>query len=200
MKKKRNLSEYIIPIYGLSNKEHEYKFDINDAFFDSFEESIVKKGNFKVAVLLDRSETMIVANVTVIGVAKLMCDRSLDEFDFPIETSERILYKYEDKFEEIDDALFHIPFGEENLDVSLIIYDLINVQIPMKKLHPRFQEEESLEEINEFDFEEEEATLVYSSSEDEGEIENEEDEEQKTDPRWNKLKDLNNKLNSDGAS
>ena len=65
-----------------------------------------------------------------------------EEFDFPIEITERVIYKYGEDYEELDDTLFTIPFGAESIDFSNLIYDLINVQIPMKKLHPKFQEEE----------------------------------------------------------
>ena len=188
MKKNKNLTEYIVPIFSLSNKKHEYSFEVQNEFFDAFEDSIVKKGKFNIEVTLDRSETMIVAEITIKGYAELICDRSLDEFRFPIDAKEKVIYKYEDKYEEIDDTLIHIPFGAESLDLSTNIYDLINVQIPMKKLHPRF-EEESFEDD---DFEEEEESfLVYTSDSKENEAETTRENEQDIDPRWNKLKDLN---------
>ena len=191
MKNNKNLTEYIVPIFSLSNKKHGYSFKVGDEFFEAFEDSIVKKGNFKVDVTLDRSETMIVAQMSIVGNAELVCDRSLDEFLFPIDSQERIVYKYEDKYEEIDDTLIHIPFGAESLDLSTNIYDLINVQIPMKKLHPRFVEE-SFDDIDD-DFEdEEESFLVYSSEDERSEEENQEsDDSSDIDPRWSKLKDLN---------
>ncbi len=188
MKNNKNSTEYIIPIFSLSNKKHEYSFGVQDEFFDAFEGSIVKKGKFEVVVTLDRSELMIVAQMSIKGVAHLICDRSLAEFDFPIDVQERIIYKYENSYEEIDDTLIHIPYGAEKLDLSPNIYDLINVQIPMKKLHPRFVEE--LSELDEF-LEEEEDILVYSSKANEEEEKTKKGEEGDVDPRWNKLKDLN---------
>jgi uncharacterized protein len=188
MKKNKNLAEYIVPIFSLSNKKHDYSFEVGNEFFEAFEESIVKKGTFKVEVVLDRGETMIVAVISIKGNAELVCDRSLDEFDFPIDSQEEIIYKYEDKYEEIDDTLIHIPYEAESLDLSTNIYDLINVQIPMKKLHPRFVEE-SLEDD---DFEdEEESFLVYSSEDENDEEEDKKEDGGDVDPRWSKLKDLN---------
>jgi uncharacterized protein len=189
MKKNKNLAEYIVPIFSLSNNKHDYRFEVGNEFFEAFEESIVKKGKFKVEVVLDRSETMIVAEMSIKGNAELICDRSLDEFLFPIDSQERVIYKYEDKYEEIDDVLIHIPFGAESLDLSTNIYDLINVQIPMKKLHPRFVEE--LFEDDDFE-DEEESFLVYNSEDENTEEQsNAEEDSGDTDPRWSKLKDLN---------
>tara|TARA_B100000809_G_scaffold99822_1_gene98378 strand:- start:998 stop:1573 length:576 start_codon:yes stop_codon:yes gene_type:complete len=190
MKKNKNLTEYIVPIFSLSNQKHEYSFEVSNEFFEAFEESIVKKGKFKVDVTLDRSETMIVAQLSIVGNAELVCDRSLDEFQFPIDSQERVIYKYEDRYEEIDDTLIHIPFGAESLDLSTNIYDLINVQIPMKKLHPRFVEE-SFDEDDDFE-DEEESFLVYSSEDESNEEEDKKvDDSGDVDPRWSKLKDLN---------
>ena len=186
MKKHKSLSEFIIQIYGLSNKVHELNFNIKDEFFESFEGSVVERGAFYVSVSLDRTETMITLEIVIKGIAHLECDRSLEGFDFPIETEERVIYKYGDSYEEIDDALFVIPFGTESIDLSAVIYELISVEIPMKKLHPKFQDEEESED------EDEELEMVYSSGDSE-----DEEEEKKTveevDPRWSKLKDLNNK-------
>ena len=186
----KNLSQFKLNIIGLSNKVHEFDLEFGDEFFQSFESSLVEKGDFKSSLKLDRSDTMIVIELVLSGVAHLVCDRSLEEFDFPINITERVIYKYGDKFEELDDTLFTIPFGAESLDLSNLFYDLINVQIPMKKLHPKFEgDEEDLDE---------EDVFVYSSNEEEEGVEEEED--QKVDPRWSKLMDLNNKLNNDGAS
>jgi uncharacterized metal-binding protein YceD (DUF177 family) len=162
---------------------------VNNKFFDAFEESIVKKGSFKIEVILDRSETMILAEISIKGNAELICDRSLDEFSFPIDSQEKIIYKYEDKYEEVDDNLVHIPYGAESLNLSTNIYDLINVQIPMKKLHPRFVEDSF--EGDDFE-DEEESFFVYSSDIETIEEESEKEEgDVDVDPRWNKLKDLN---------
>ena len=44
MKKNKNLAEYIVPIFSLSNNKHDYRFEVGNEFFEAFEESIVKKG------------------------------------------------------------------------------------------------------------------------------------------------------------
>ena len=188
----KKLSQFKLNIFGLSNKVHQFELEFGEDFFEAFENSLVEQGDFKLRLRLDRSETMIVAEIDLNGSARLVCDRSLEDFDFPIEITERVIYKYGEDYEELDDTLFTIPFGVESLDFSNLIYDLINVQIPMKKLHPKFQEGE-----DEFD---DEDVFVYSSNPEEEEEDLEKEEEHVVDPRWSKLKDLNNKLNNDGAS
>ncbi|HRX00449.1 MAG TPA: YceD family protein, partial [Cyclobacteriaceae bacterium] len=55
-----------------------------------------------------------------------------------------------------------------------LVYEFIGLAIPMKKLHPRFQEEDETEE----------GKMVYSSSTDE------EQKEEEVNPMWDKLKKL----------
>ncbi len=190
----KNLSPFKLNIFGLSNKVHEFEWEIGDSFFEAFEDSLVEKGSFNVSLTLERSETMMVLEIDMKGVANLICDRSLEEFDLPIHILERVIYKYGDKFEELDDTLFTIPYEADSLDLSRLFYDLIAVQVPIKRLHPRF--------VDENDDLDDDDVLVYTSSDElaEEEPEEEQGQEDNVDPRWSKLIDLNNKLNNDGAS
>jgi uncharacterized metal-binding protein YceD (DUF177 family) len=190
----KNLSPFKLNIFGLSNKVHEFGWKIGGSFFEAFEDSLVEKGSFDVSLTLERSETMMVLGIDMKGVANLICDRSLEEFDLPIHILERVIYKYGEKFEELDDTLFTIPYEADSLDLSRLFYDLIAVQVPIKRLHPRF--------VDENDDLDDEDVLVYTSSDEleEEEPEEEQGQEDNVDPRWSKLIDLNNKLNNDGAS
>ncbi len=190
----KNLSPFKLNIFGLSNKVHEFEWEIGDLFFEAFEDSLVEKGSFDVSLTLERSETMMVLEIDIKGVANLICDRSLEEFDLPIHILERVIYKYGEKFEELDDTLFTIPYEADSLDLSRLFYDLIAVQVPIKRLHPSFMDEN--------DDLDDEDVLVYTSSDElaEEEPEEEQGQEDNVDPRWSKLIDLNNKLNNDGAS
>jgi uncharacterized metal-binding protein YceD (DUF177 family) len=73
-----------------------------------------------------------------------------------------------------------IPLGTESIDLSSVIYEVISVEMPMKRLHPRFENEYELDD---------DLKMIYTSED----SLDEEEKEQITDPRWNKLKDLNNK-------
>jgi uncharacterized protein len=79
-----------------------------------------------------------------------------------------------------------IPRDIQKLNLAQYIYEFIGLSIPMKKLHPKFQDEEDEDDENE-------TKLVYRSED--GKKDNKENEEgDGIDPRWNALKDLKNKL------
>lgn len=169
------MREYSVNIIGLRNAVHSFQYELNDQFFEHFESGLVSTGNFQVDVVLDKRETFIDAAFAIKGVAGLICDRSLEPFDYPIEVDKHIVFKYGDRDEEISDDVVMIKRETEKLDLSQYMYEFISLEVPMKKLHPRFREEPD---------DDSEGKIIYSSgtSPDKG--------DQETDPRWDQLKKL----------
>ncbi|MTI33599.1 YceD family protein [Xanthovirga aplysinae] len=184
------IHKFDINIFSLSNGKHEYTFEIDQAFFQLFEYSQVEKGNLKANIELDKSETLINVFFSINGTVELICDRSLEPFDYPIETENRIIFKYGQEAEEINEEMVIIPYGAQQLNVAQYLYELISVAIPMKKLHPDFEEEE-------FKDDEDLEVLVYTSEEPEEESSAdkslESNKEEEVDPRWKALQQIKNK-------
>ena len=174
------LRTYDIHIYKLSNGEHEYEFDLSDSFFELFDSELVRKGKLKAFVTLQKSDSMIQINFTIKGEIELTCDRSLDLFDYPLEAKRGMIYKYGDEEKELSEDVYVILKDTQTLNIASILFEFIGLEIPMKKLHPRFEVDEDSDE---------EVEMIYSS------IENntEEQAEEPIDPRWAALKNLNKK-------
>lgn len=177
------LNRYSINISSLQNKAYQYQFDIDDSFFSVFENSLIEKGSLALRLSLEKSETMIQLNFDIEGTVLLVCDRSLEEFDFPINTSEKLILQFGEHSEQINDELEIIPRTSVSINIARPAYELISIAIPMKKLHPKFQEE---------DDDDNDVILVYSSEN----LQNQSEEDltiDETDPRWQAL----NKLKGD---
>lgn len=172
------MERYRIHILGLSINIHHFTFEVGDEFFKKYDTGLLSEGTFTVNVTLDKRETFLEADFSIKGSAKLICDRSLDPFDYPVDIKPKIIFKYGDEDKEISEDVVMIHYGTETLELGQYIYEFIALAIPMKKLHPRFQNEID-EESNE------EGTIVYSS---EKEVKK---DDQEIDPRWEKLKKLN---------
>lgn len=168
--------EFKVNIIGLSQKAHHFDFEIGDEFFGLYGHSLVEKGHFKADVTLDKRETMIEGHFHISGAASLVCDRSLEPFDQPMEINKTILFKYGPEEKELSDEIVMITRTQSTLDIGQYIYELIAVEVPIKKLHPKFKDDE---------MEESDIQLVYSSPADAKET-----EEDHIDPRWEKLKKL----------
>ncbi|WP_339605782.1 DUF177 domain-containing protein [uncultured Roseivirga sp.] len=180
------IRKYEIQIFKLNNGLHDFEFQLDDKFFELFDNDLVSKGKLTANISLHKSETMIQTVFRIKGSVELECDRSLDLFDFPIDLERPFIYKLGNEFEELSDEVVVIPRDTQQLNVASIMFEFIGLEIPMKKLHPRFQDED--------DDSEEEVLMIYSSEEEDND-ENKEDQEneESIDPRWASLKKLKNK-------
>jgi uncharacterized metal-binding protein YceD (DUF177 family) len=168
-------SKYEIKVQGLDEKRHEFDFEGDSDFFTLFDQDIVENGSFKVDLKLDKSSTMLQLNFHITGSVELICDRSLETFDEPLDITERYIYKFGDRNEVISDNMEIIPFGASEINVANNIFEYICLAVPVKKLHPKFRNEE-----------EDDDEMIYSDAIVE-KLEKEE-KESDADPRWQALK------------
>lgn len=178
------LKEYDINIAKLSNNKHQYEFEMNDAFFDLFGGEIIHGGNVHADVELEKTESLLTLHFDIKGTVRLTCDRSLDEFDQPVDVQETFRMKFGPEEKELDEDLWQIPSDTQQINVAQHMYDYIGLSLPMKKLHPRFLEE--MDEDSDDDI------LIYSSKHaGDTESDSDDDDDEDIDPRWDALKNLN---------
>jgi uncharacterized protein len=167
------VKEFSVNIQGLGQKQHSFQFHLSTRFFENYGKEVVSAGEFDASVFLTKRETLIEADFSIVGKANLICDRSLDAFDHTMKIEKHLIFKYGEAMEEISDEIIVIPRDLDLLDVGQLMYEFIVLDIPLKKIHPRYQSEEQSEEN-------EEGKLVYQSEKTDDEI----------DPRWEMLKKL----------
>lgn len=164
-----------VNIVGLSYAIHDFTYDLDAAFFKQYGNDLISEGMLKAQVALNKHETFIEATFTIKGTVQLACDRSLDLFDFPIDLHPVLMYKFGDEEKEISEDVVMISHHTATLDVGQPMYEYILLAVPMKKLHPRYSEEDTAEE----------GTMIYSSA-----AESADDDSGAVDPRWDVLKKL----------
>ncbi|MDR8390212.1 DUF177 domain-containing protein [Aliifodinibius sp. S!AR15-10] len=110
---------------------------------------------------------------------ELVCDRSLEPFEYPVEADYEVLFKVDvkEETENEEGAVRRFNFSSNTLDIEDEVRDTVMLNIPIKKLHPKFLDEDG----NPKQFE------VKSF----GDVNDEEDSDL-ADPRWEKLKKLKN--------
>ena len=169
------IRKYTIDIFKLSNTQHDYEFEFDNDFFTLFEESLVNKGKGDIKLILDKSESMVKLKFNIEGKVELICDRSLDSFDYALDIKQGLIMKFGEDYEELSEEMVVIPKSTQQINIAQYVYEFIGLAIPMKKLHPRYKDESE---------EDEEGSLIYSSED------NKNNSEGSVDPRWNKLKKL----------
>ena len=172
------MKAFSINIIGLSNKPHHFDFEMGNSFFEHYGSELVPGGQFTADVELNKHETFIEADFKIKGKAHLICDRSLEPFDLPVYIDKKIVFKYGQEEAEVSDEIVIISHDRASLELGQYMYEFIGLEIPIKRLHPKFQEDEEDDEN--------EGKLIYTSAT----TEEDKDEEEKIDPRWEKLKKL----------
>ncbi|GAB3539870.1 YceD family protein [Spirosoma fluminis] len=174
------LRAYDINIIGLENKRYEYDFTSDDAFFAALEQDLIEKGNVHTHLILDKSETMIRLDFHITGTVEQTCDRSLDCYDEPVDTLQRMLLKFGDHNEELSDEIELIERGTATINVARYVFEFLSLSLPMKRLHPRFRDEEDADDdVN--------GKLIYRSD---PEPDDENTDQPAVDPRWAALRKL----------
>ena len=135
------LSGFEIEIQNLKPGTHHFTFDVGDDFFEAFEYGMLERGDLKVELELQKSETLVDLRFKIAGHVALTCDRSLEPFDYPMQLDEQMVLKYGEEAGEVDEHMEVIPWNTTNINISRYLYEMITVAIPMKRLHPRFAQE-----------------------------------------------------------
>ncbi len=170
------LVSFVIPIKGLNDGKHEFRIDIDRTFFSQFEDSPIDDAEFKLLLQLDKRPGIIVLDFHYDGKVTTDCDRCLANIQLPIDDHQQLLVKYaeEDNNEDVD--VIYISPDAPRLNVAQVVYEYICLSMPMIKVYNCTEEE-----FPPCD----QSMLTYLENK------TEENEEEKTNPVWDALKNLN---------
>ena len=98
----------------------------------------------------------------------------MESFTLQFETDYSVVVKFKNNVVSSDDKVVFLPAGSHSLDVSRMIYESIVLAVPQKKVHPGIENGSLKSEI---------AKKLE-------ELKPKKNFKEKTDPRWDKLKDL----------
>ena len=172
---------FTIPFKGLKEGRYSFNFKVDNEFFEKFEESEIKKGNFLATVEMDKRASHLDLLVKISGTALISCDRCLEMFLYPINCENRLIVKFEQDVSNDDaDAIF-LSTDEHELDLQQHLYEFIHLALPIKRVHQTDENDkigcnpEMIKKLNEL--------LIYDEKQND------------TDPRWDELKKLMNNKN-----
>lgn len=179
-----------IEVIKFKEGRHEIDFQIENSFFQNFEDNeLVKEGQLNARVIMDKGPHLIDMSFQISGLVKLICDRSLEAFDQTLSFTEKIIYKYGLEEQEVDENIIMITRDTSIVNVAQLIYEFILLALPLKKIHPAHRNE-----LDEEDYEGEGNYAYLDTALQMNEEDMTSDEIGETiDPRWESLKKLKNK-------
>ena len=128
------LVPFSLPISGLRDEMHTFRFEVDEEFFQCFEGSVIHESKVEVSLLLDKRPSLMVLQFQFEGTVRVECDRCLEPFDLPIKDAQDLLVKYDDEPREDADVIY-IEKGTPSLNVAKYVYEFIHLAIPMHKTH-----------------------------------------------------------------
>ena len=128
--------EYSIPFSGLKQGKHEFKYQIENTFFESFGYEEFNETSINVAVLLNRTSTMLELDFKADGTVNVQCDLTGESFNQPIASEMELVVKFGDTYNDDDDEILIIPHTEHQINVAQYIYEMLVLAVPQKRVHP----------------------------------------------------------------
>lgn len=133
------LKQYRIPFTGLKLGVHHFRFEVGEDFFRCFPDSAIGKSNALVDVKFEKRETFFVLDFSVGGTVEVECDRCMEKFNQEILDEHKVYVKFDSEAKrqkEDDDDIIYISPNDIYVDLSQLIYELVNLSVPMQKIHP----------------------------------------------------------------
>jgi len=168
--------EFIIPFSGLKTGTHSFEYHINNKFFESFEYHEFNEADITVQVQLNKMTTILELDMSAEGTVNVACDLTNEAFDQEVTASLELVVKFGEEYNDEDDEILVIPHGEHQINIAQYIYEMLVLAVPLKRIHPGVEDgtlqSEALRKLEELQPKETKKN------------------NDKTDPRWDALKDL----------
>lgn len=175
----KKTKEYLIPFVGLKLGKHHFEYQIDNAFFDIFDYDEFQNSSIKVNVVLEKKSNMLEISFKHEGIVNVPCDVTGEDFDLPIKSKMKLIVRFGEEFNNDNEELLILPFGEFEVDIAQYIYEMIVLSVPLRRVHPGVKdgtlESEALKKLNELAVKE---------------TKKENKQKENIDPRWDKLKQL----------
>ena len=170
----KSLSPYLIKFSGLKEGTHNFNFELGNKFFKNFDYYDFLDAKLLANLELEKKSTLLNLKFLFSGEIDVQCDVSMESFALKLETDYSVVVKFKDNIISSDDKVVFLPAGSHSLDVSRMIYESIVLAVPQKKVHPGIEN----------------GTLKSDIAEKLKNLKPKKNFKEKTDPRWDKLKDL----------
>ena len=131
---------YDIQFSGLPEGEHEFRYVIENEFFDLFEQSEVNQGRIRAEVILEKKTNMLEFWFRLSGTVTMDCDRCLEPFESDIDKSYPLYVKFGEEAEELSEDLVVLSEKSFKINVAHYLFEFIQLSLPVRKVHPENSE------------------------------------------------------------
>jgi uncharacterized metal-binding protein YceD (DUF177 family) len=171
------LKAFILSFAGLKQGKHQFKYEVDNTFFENFGFEEFNSSSILIDAQLDKRNTIMDLLLNATGSINVNCDVTNEPFDLTIEASMDLVIKFGDAFNDDNEELLILSHGDYEFNIAQYVYEMLVLSIPQKRVHPGVEdgslESDVLDKLEE---------LSVSSPE--------ENNKKEIDPRWEALKKL----------
>ncbi len=133
----KGLKTYSINYASLVDGLHEFDYIINEKFWEHFEDSFVKKSNIDLHLTMNKTVHCLELEFDVQGTVEVPCDICAEDFDYEIDSVEDVIVRIVTEIPQENNELnvVYIKDGNHSLSIAQMVYEIIILCIPMKKVH-----------------------------------------------------------------
>jgi uncharacterized metal-binding protein YceD (DUF177 family) len=168
--------EFNIPFSGLKQGKHNFNFEIDNTFFDSFGYDDFNSAHIQLNVILNKMTTIMELEFEASGAVNVNCDITSEPYDQEIIATLQLVVKFGEEYNDEDDEILILPHGEHQVNISQYVYEMLVLSVPQKRVHPGIADgtlkSEALDKLQELQPKEKR------------------NDKEENDPRWDELKKL----------
>lgn len=111
------------------------EYFLDNQFFTNIDSEDVQKGKVHVQLTVTKVANVFNLSFKLNGMAIVPCNRCLDDLEYPIDTTERLIVKFGKDYSEESDEIVIIPESEGILNLAWFLYEFVVLSIPIKHVH-----------------------------------------------------------------
>lgn len=122
---------FSLPIQGIKNGTHHYRFSIDKKFLSHFEGSPVEEGVIDFDVELDKRSDMMLFDFVVSGYVGSVCDRCTANIHLPLNDERHLIVKYGEAEGETEDEVVFISREASEFNLAKYLYEFMVLALPI---------------------------------------------------------------------
>jgi len=173
--------QYSLNVARLKLGSNTDEFEVNDDFFQHFDQDIIQGSNVHVDLGIYKSSTHLDVTFSFDGTVRVACDRCGELYDQPIQEKQRIFYAFDENMKFEGYEVMYVDAAEPWLSIVQELYDFIHLAVPLRRVPDT--------SIHQCD-----PAILHKLGLDEEGNPLEKESEEVIDPRWEKLKKLRDQM------
>lgn len=180
-----DLKKYNIDLKSMTEDRFNTDFFIEDDFFEALDQTDIHGGHLNVRLEVKKLAEEFELHLDISGDVVIECDRCLDDMVQPILTTGDVRVKYGKEYLDDGGDVIIVPEREGIINVAWLIYEFTDLAIPILHVHPDGQCNPEMMAL----LLQHKGTIPEEATD---ELESKDLNEEESDPRWDKLKNLLN--------